>query len=107
MRYMSEETRGVAYPLWVRVRREIALRGWSLTLLHEKTHVARSTVNKLRSQPRAPHPSTVRALAKALGIPVGEALYLAGILTAEEAQSVGDFEQAAGVWAQEEDEDDA
>lgn len=106
MRYMSEETRGVAYPLWERVRRELALRGWSGTLLNQKTGVARSTINKFRTQPRPPQAATVIALAKALDIPVAEALHLAGILTPEEARSAGDLGQAAEKWAQEQDEDE-
>ena len=78
---MSGNQRGIAYPLWERVERERALKGWSSTRLHSETGISRSTVAKLATQPRPPLPSTVNALADALGIGRETALRLAGVLT--------------------------
>jgi transcriptional regulator with XRE-family HTH domain len=77
---MSGNVRGIAYPLWERVETARALKGWSSVRLHRETGVSRSTVAKLATQPKPPLPSTVCALADALGIPREEALKLSGFL---------------------------
>jgi transcriptional regulator with XRE-family HTH domain len=81
MCHMPDAVRGIAYPLYQRVERERALRGWSATRLRNETGVSRSTVAKWATQQQPPQPGTVNAVADALGIDRAEALRLAGILT--------------------------
>jgi transcriptional regulator with XRE-family HTH domain len=82
MCHMPDAVRGIAYPLYQRVERERALRGWSATRLRNETGVSRSTIAKWATQQQPPQPGTVNAVADALGIDRAEALRLAGILTA-------------------------
>jgi len=103
MRYMSEEPRGPAYPLWVRAQTEIAMRGWTWSRLAREASVARSTINNLRTQPRPPQSSTVISVAAVLGIPPAEALTLAGILPgldAEESRIAWGIQRAAENWVE-------
>jgi transcriptional regulator with XRE-family HTH domain len=81
MRYMPDAPRGIAYPLYQRVNRELALRGWTHVELQRKSGVARSTVAKWATGQQPPMPDRVNAVADALGIDRAEALRLAGILT--------------------------
>jgi transcriptional regulator with XRE-family HTH domain len=81
MRYMPDAPRGIAYPLYQRVNRELALRGWTHVELQRKSGVARSTVAKWATGQQSPMPDRVNAVADALGIERAEALRLAGILT--------------------------
>ena len=81
IRGMTDDLCGIARPLYDRVERERALKGWSSTRLHAETGVSRSTIGKWRTQKHPPLPGTVNAVADALGIPREEALRLAGILT--------------------------
>jgi transcriptional regulator with XRE-family HTH domain len=80
--YMSDMPRGVAYPLYEQVRREMALKGWTATRLRKESGVARSTLAKWATQPRPPLASTVVSVADALGIGREAALRLAGVLDA-------------------------
>ena len=79
---MSEMPRGIAYPLYERVKREMALQGWTATRLRKESGIARSTLNKWETQPRVPLAGTVLAVADALRIDRESALRLAGILPA-------------------------
>ncbi len=79
---MSDMPRGVAYPLYEQVRREMALKGWTATRLRKESGVARSTLAKWATQPRPPLASTVVSVADALGIGREAALRLAGVLDA-------------------------
>jgi transcriptional regulator with XRE-family HTH domain len=94
---MSDAVRGIAYPLFVRVERERALRGWSATRLHKETGVSRSTIGKWATQPQPPLASTVNAVADALGIERAEALRLAGILTDPPAAGAISDDELAGL----------
>lgn len=84
LHYMPDDARGIAYPLYVRVQRELALRGITTVELREKTGVARSTITNWRHVEQTPQPRTVNKVADYLGIPREEALRLAGILTDED-----------------------
>lgn len=88
IRDMPDQARGPAYLLYERVMREMALRGWTKIELARHADVARSSVDKLATQPRPPQAATVNKLADVLGIPRPEALELAGILTARAAAAV-------------------
>jgi transcriptional regulator with XRE-family HTH domain len=88
MRYMPDAPRGIAYPLYQRVNRELALRGWTHVELQRKSGVARSTVAKWATGQQPPMPDRVNAVADALGIDRAEALRLAGILTEIPAPSM-------------------
>jgi transcriptional regulator with XRE-family HTH domain len=81
MRYMPDVQRGIAYPLYQRVGRELALRGWTHVELQRRSGVARSTVSKWATGQQPPLPARVNAVADTLGIDRAEALRLAGILT--------------------------
>jgi transcriptional regulator with XRE-family HTH domain len=83
MRSMPYMARGIAFPLYERVERERALKGWSSTRLRAESGVSRSTIAKWRTQPNPPLPGTVNAVADALGIGREEALRLAGVLAAD------------------------
>lgn len=111
MRYMSDEPRGPAYPLWERVNRERALRRWTWVRLKDETGVARSTVDKWKTQPRSPQAATVLAVTGPLEMDDVLALTLAGILPGlneDETRAVKGFRSAAEKWADEErDEGDA
>ena len=71
MRYMADAQRGIAYPLYQRVNRELALRGWTHVELQRKSGVARSTISKWATGQQPPMPARVNAVADALGIAVG------------------------------------
>lgn len=79
-----EPTSAPARPLWDRIQTLCASRGWSGVRLERETGVSRQTVNKWRTQPRPPQAATVNAVATVLGIPLEDALRLAGILPGEE-----------------------
>jgi len=81
MRYMPDVQRGIAYPFYQRVGRELALRGWTHVELQRRSGVARSTVTKWATGQQPPLPGSVNAVADVLGISRAEALRLAGILT--------------------------
>jgi transcriptional regulator with XRE-family HTH domain len=81
MRYMPDAARGIAYLLYQRVNRELALRGWTHVELQRKSGVARSTISNWATGQQPPTPARVNAVADALGIDRAEALRLAGILT--------------------------
>lgn len=92
--YMAEGSeRGVAYDFWVRVKDALADKGWTDTELHQRTGVARSTVNNLKTATRVSR-RTVNKLAQALGIDSEEAWRLAGITPAGRG-SRGDGVRAA------------
>jgi len=69
-----------ARDLYWRVMQEAARRGWNTVQLSKETGVARTTINRLRDSPRRPQLSTVKTLANKLGIDLGEAAKLAGLL---------------------------
>ena len=77
---MSDMPRGIAYPLYERVKREMALQGWTATRMRRESGIARSTLAKWETQSRPPLASTVVAVADALGLDRETALQLAGIL---------------------------
>lgn len=81
IRYVPGQHQGIAYPLYQRVQREMALRGWTATYLESVSGVRRSTLDNLKRQVRPPQARTVNALADCLGIDREEALRLAGIWT--------------------------
>lgn len=93
IRYMAGETAAPALPLYERVKREIALRGWTWTQLTKETKLARSTFNSWKTQPQPPQPRPVNAVADTLGIDRMEALKLAGILTELDPQPECDIER--------------
>src|ERR1035441_3666217 len=68
LRYMSDMPRGIAYPLYERVKREMALQGWTATRMRRESGIARGTQAKWRTQARPPLASTVVAVADALGL---------------------------------------
>ena len=86
--YMPDDARGIAYPLYVRVQRELALRGITTVELREKTGVARSTITNWQHVGQTPQPRTVNKVADYLGIPREEALRLAGVLTDEPPEAL-------------------
>jgi hypothetical protein len=71
--------RAPALPLYQRVVAELATQGRSKTWLHQRTGVARNTVDNWAKQPRAPQAGTVLSVTRELGIADDEALELAGI----------------------------
>lgn len=75
--------RRVAQELFELVDRERALKGWTWTMLQQRSGVARSTVAKLRTTENPPQAPTVVALADALGIDRMLALHLGGVLPPE------------------------
>lgn len=78
---MSDQPRGVAYPLFERVNAERAEKGWTWTRLRERSGVARSTISNWQTNQATPRPDTVNAVADALGIPRLAALKLGGVVT--------------------------
>lgn len=72
-------TPGIARPLWERVERERRRQGMSTVELSRRTGLARSTINRLKTNVEPPQATTVRALADALEIDRDEALRLAGL----------------------------
>ena len=73
-----------ALPLWRRVE-DIRLRaGWTRSELARRLGMDRGTIDKWKSQPRPPLATTVRAVSDRLGIPLNEALELAGVAVSDE-----------------------
>lgn len=86
-RYKREVTdRAPAAPLYELVTATLKITGITKAQLKQRSGVARSTIDLWRTQPRPPQPSTVLAVADALGIDRNEALRLAGVLDEEEAR---------------------
>lgn len=76
---MSEGVpRAPAARLWERVERERKRRGWTKVELAERTGLGRATIDGLNKE-RKPLDRTVHRLAEVLGIPLDEALQLAGL----------------------------
>jgi transcriptional regulator with XRE-family HTH domain len=67
----------------------LKIRGMTKSQLHQKSGVARSTIDTWKTQPRPPQPATVIAVADVLGIDRGEALRLAGVLPDTKAAAEG------------------
>jgi len=86
---MTDETPGVAYDLWLRVRAEQASRGWTDVELQRRSGIPRGTVDRLRRGKRVPQARVVNALADALGIPRAEAARLAGLVPEGPAPAAG------------------
>lgn len=70
---------GVAHALWNRVETERLNNGLTRIELAERTGLARSTIDRLKTGRRTPQPETVRALATELDIDLTEAFELAGL----------------------------
>lgn len=81
--------RAPAAPFHAAVMAALKTRGMTKSQLHQKSGVARSTLDTWKTQPRAPQPGTVLAVADALGIDRGEALRLAGVLADTKAAVEG------------------
>lgn len=64
-------------------------RGLTKSQLHQRSGVARSTIDTWKTQPRPPQPATVIAVADVLEIDRGEALRLAGVLADTKAATDG------------------
>lgn len=64
------------------VTETIAVRGWSVAQLAQRSGVARTTIYGWRDNPRKPQSKSVNAVADALGIPRERALRLAGVIAA-------------------------
>lgn len=62
----------------------IAIRGWSVAQLAQRSGVARTTIYGWRDNPRKPQSKSVNAVADALGIPREQALRLAGVIAGVE-----------------------
>lgn len=76
---MSTQRRPPARSLYDRVE-EIRMReGWSKIQLARRLGLDRGTIEKWKTQPRVPLASTVRDVSERLGIPLDEALALAGV----------------------------
>lgn len=71
--------RAPAAPLYRRVVDALTDQGKSKTWLHQRSGVARNTVDNWAKQPKVPQVGTVLAVARALGIDEAEAVQLAGI----------------------------
>jgi transcriptional regulator with XRE-family HTH domain len=69
-----------ALPLYRRITAELRAKGMTKTQLHQRSGVARSTIEDWKTQPRPPLPSTVNAIADALAIDRTEAQRLAGLI---------------------------
>jgi transcriptional regulator with XRE-family HTH domain len=80
--------RYVASALYDLVDRERALKGWSWTMLEERSGVSRSTVGKWRTRAGPPQAGTVVAVADALGIDRLLALRLGGVLYTGEPEDM-------------------
>jgi len=73
----------VAWPLWARIKKVIADKGWNSLELQERTGIARQTVGNLEVSTRAPQARIVNQIADALGIDRYEAHQLAGLVPDE------------------------
>jgi transcriptional regulator with XRE-family HTH domain len=67
------------------VNETIAVKGWSVAELSERSGVARSTIYGWRDNPRKPQAKSVNAVADMIGIDRARAVRLAGIVLSEPA----------------------
>lgn len=65
--------------------------------LAEKAGVSRGTIDNWKTQPRSPHPATVKSVAERLDIDYFEALELAGIPARKRSHRESSDQIAAGV----------
>lgn len=79
---MSSREQGVAYRFWLRLEQARYDQQMSKHQLHEKTGVARSTIDNLKTSARPPAARIVHALADAVGLDRTDAARLAGLLPA-------------------------
>jgi transcriptional regulator with XRE-family HTH domain len=76
---MPSTARGVAYGFWASIENRRRELGLSLTELHKRSGVARSTIDKLRSGTKPPTLRVIHALADVVQLEHREAERLAGI----------------------------
>lgn len=76
---MSTQRRPPARPLYDRVEEIRVREGWSKIQLARRLGLDRGTIDKWKTQPRSPLASTVKDVSERLGIPLDEALALAGV----------------------------
>lgn len=81
--------RAPAAPFHAAVMQALKTRGMTKAQLHQKSGVARSTIDTWKAQPRPPQAATVLAVADVLEIDRGEALRLAGVLADTKAAAEG------------------
>lgn len=81
--------RAPAAPFHAAVMEALKTRGLTKSQLHQRSGVARSTIDTWATQPRPPQPATVLAVADVLDIDRGEALRLAGVLADTKATVEG------------------
>jgi transcriptional regulator with XRE-family HTH domain len=81
--------RAPAAPFHAAVVEALKTRGMTKAQLHQRSGVARSTLDTWKTQPRPPQAATVLAVADALDIDRGEALRLAGVLADTKAVKEG------------------
>jgi transcriptional regulator with XRE-family HTH domain len=81
---MDRDRPAPARPLWERVEALRTQNGWTRTQLAQRAGVARTTIDKWKTQPRAPLASTIKDVATALGLDLDETLRLAGIVPGQE-----------------------
>lgn len=79
MRYMST-SRAPAKPWYDLVMQELALRGWTMAELVDRSGIAKSTIANWERNPRKPQAAKVNAVADVLDVPRFRALRLAGII---------------------------
>ncbi len=78
----------MAYGFWLRLEQARYEQRLSKADLHERTGIARTTIDNLQTSTRPPQPRIVHALADALGIDRTEAARLAGLLPTQHDPAV-------------------
>jgi transcriptional regulator with XRE-family HTH domain len=68
-----------ARPLWDRLESIRISNGWTRQQLADRAGVARTTIDRWKTQQRSPLPPLIKDVAKRLGIDYDEALELAGV----------------------------
>lgn len=82
-----EQRSAPARPFWDRIQVELGIRGWNTSRLERETGVSRQTIAKWKTARRAPQTPTVQNVATTLGINLEEALRLAGVIPADQAEA--------------------
>ena len=102
---MDTPRHGVAHPFWLRLEQLRYERGLTKADLHERSGVARTTIDNLKTSTRPPQPRIVHALAEVVGMDRTEAARLAGLLPAHTPDvSVRDAIAASAAYTQQQKE---
>lgn len=84
---MVQRQRGVAYDFWLRLEQARVHNQLTKADLHERSGIARTTIDNLRTSTRTPQARIVHALADAVGLDRDEANRLAGLIPPERTEA--------------------